>query len=90
MSLYKKKPVTIEARQFTGSNTLDIMQWLKTNNISFTVTFSNDENVAGIIIKTLEGDMLANINDYIIKGVKGEFYPCKLDIFNETYEEILK
>lgn len=40
-------------------------------------------------IKTLEGDMTANIGDYIIKGVKGEFYPCKPDIFKQTYEPVL-
>jgi hypothetical protein len=40
-------------------------------------------------IKTLEGDMTANVGDYIIKGVKGEFYPCKPDIFEQTYEPVL-
>lgn len=40
------------------------------------------------MIKTLEGDMLATAGDYIIKGVQGEFYPCKPDIFEATYEEV--
>lgn len=42
----------------------------------------------GLVIKTLEGEHLANIGDYIIRGVHGEFYPCKPDIFRETYEEV--
>ena len=42
----------------------------------------------GLVIKTLEGEHLANIDDYIIRGVHGEFYPCKPDIFRETYEEV--
>lgn len=42
----------------------------------------------GLIIRTLEGEHLANIGDYIIKGVQGEFYPCKPDIFEQTYEVI--
>jgi hypothetical protein len=42
----------------------------------------------GIIISTLEGDMIANTGDYIIKGVNGEFYPCKPDIFKKTYEPV--
>lgn len=41
-------------------------------------------------IETLEGDMIANKGDYIIEGVKGEFYPCKPDIFKETYEEVIE
>ena len=42
----------------------------------------------GLVIKTLEGEHLANIGDYIIRGVHGEFYPCKPDIFRETYEKV--
>ena len=42
-----------------------------------------------ITVHTLEGDMVANEGDYIIKGIKGEFYPCKPDIFKETYEEVI-
>ena len=49
--------------------------------------YINHERVTGgLIIKTLEGEHLASIGDYIIKGVQGEFYPCKPDIFEETYE----
>ena len=48
----------------------------------------HDKIKGGLIIKTLEGEHLASIGDYIIKGVKGEFYPCKPDIFEQTYEEL--
>ena len=52
------------------------------------VTFITDGGTK-MIIKTLEGNMAANIGDYVIKGVKGEIYPCKPDIFNMTYEQVL-
>ena len=48
----------------------------------------NKKIKGGLIIKTLEGEHLASIGDYIIKGVKGEFYPCKPDIFEQTYEQL--
>jgi hypothetical protein len=44
--------------------------------------------MTGVVIETLEGNMLANKGDYIIKGVKGEFYPCKPDIFEMSYESV--
>ena len=75
---YVKKPVTIEAIQWTGDNTHEIC------------VFVGDEiqrQRESIIIPTLEGDMTASLGDYIIKGVRGEFYPCKPDIFRETYVE---
>lgn len=84
MTLYRKKPVVIEAVQWNGSNMTEIAEFSKGSKryIEF----------AGNIcrIETLEGIMTANLGDYIIKGVKGEFYPCKPDIFKETYEEALE
>ena len=94
---YRKKPVVIEAVKWNGKNlkecnefidgkeiilktTVDIWKWDKYCNIV--------EDQSGIIIKTLEGNHLAKIGDYIIKGIKGEFYPCKPDIFELTYEEV--
>lgn len=73
---YKKKPVIIEAVQWTGENLSEIDNFV-----------SGNINIKGtsLIIHTLEGDMEASINDYIIKGVNGEFYPCKPDIFIKTY-----
>ena len=77
---YKKKPIEVEAIQFTG-------------NIEELQRFT-DELVAiaseGPMIKTLEGWMRFKEGDYIIKGIKGEFYPCRKDIFEETYERASK
>lgn len=79
---YRKKPVEIEA-----------IQYLKEENISTILDFCGDcltyneaKNEYGI--ETLEGTMTLNKYDYVIKGVKGEFYPCKPDIFELTYEKI--
>ena len=84
MSKYRKKPVVIEAEHFTDEN----------KERCFNFVFSNafpgiDE--AGrpcLKIQTLEGVMTASLGDYIIKGVSGEFYPCKPDIFAATYEPV--
>ena len=80
--LYRKKPVTIEARGLTFANVNEIADWCdgytNINDLTAEVT---------VEIPTLEGTMIAREGDYIIKGVKGEFYPCKPDIFAETYEK---
>lgn len=75
---YTKKPVIIEAVQWTGDNINEVKEFV--NNNALLNIESNEWN-----IYTLEGIMTAKLNDYIIKGVKGEFYPCKPDIFEETY-----
>ena len=76
---YRKKPVVIEAIQWIGNNLSEI-----DNFIGRTV----DNKETTLVIHTLEGDMEASIGDYIIKGVNGESYPCKPDIFDKTYEEV--
>lgn len=76
---YRKKPVVIEAVQWVGNNLSDIETFIGRS-------VKNKETT--IVIRTLEGDMEASIGDYIIKGVNGEFYPCKPDIFDKTYEEV--
>jgi hypothetical protein len=86
---FRKKPVVIDAMQWTGENLLDIIRFTGLN--SSASHFKWDEYAElvrneGLKIFTLEGKMSANIGDWIIKGVKGEFYPCKEDIFNMTYE----
>ena len=84
---FRKKPVVIEAIQLTDQNGYEIIRWAhnglppEANSIfvrSFTV----------LSIRTLEGEMFAYPGDWIIKGVKGEFYPCKPDIFDATYEKV--
>lgn len=75
---YRKKPIVIEAVQFTGDQ-------------KEIIAFTGDANIftpIGLIIHTLEGDHRAKIGDWIIKGIQGEFYPCKSDIFEQTYEEV--
>lgn len=74
---YIKRPVTIEAVQYTGDNAEEIM-----NFVNEKLIITDKE----IVIPTLEGNMIAVPSDYIIKGVAGEFYPCKEDIFHKTYE----
>ena len=86
---YKKKPVIIEAIQLLNNNS-SIEECLKfVYNVFITdddiETVKNDKHIR---IQTLEGDMKASFGDYIIKGVNGEFYPCKPDIFEKTYESI--
>lgn len=91
---YRKKPVVIEAVQWTGYRPRVMFDFLTgTEGLPMQTdgkTFEIDHNKVqgGLIIKTLEGKMLANYGDYIIKGVEGEFYPCKPDIFHKTYEEV--
>ena len=82
---YSKKPVAIEAIQLTNKNYSEIIEWLSSYNVESYTLKSID--FSGLYIKTLEGDMKANIGDYIIKGVKNEFYPCREDIFRMTYDE---
>ena len=97
---YRKKPVIVEALQWNGNNVIDIYNFLEDKNVetqyevnsegkNFYIDFSRGQCVTGdLMIKTLEGTMKADIGDYIIKGVNGEFYPCKPDIFEKTYEEV--
>lgn len=78
---YRKKPVVIEAIRWDGSNKVEIQQFM--NQYLDENTIKNT-----LIIPTLECDHIANLGDYIIKGVNGEFYPCKPDIFWKTYEQV--
>jgi len=91
---YRKKPIEIEAIQFTGENKKEVLDF-----IGYELSEDNEEGkkksrqyffdaVGKFIIITLEGDMIADAGDYIIKGVKGEFYPCKPDIFELTYDKL--
>ena len=82
---YIKKPVEVQAIQWTGDNLEEIYEFVGAENLLFRSKSLNQK--FGLYIKTIEGDMYASINDFIIKGIKGEFYPCKPDIFHETYIE---
>lgn len=91
---YRKKPIEIEAIQLAKDNIIEVMHFI---GISTSTPCEKAEDALemyvkeivpkeGLKIKTLEGTMKASIGDYIIKGVNGEFYPCKPDIFVKTYE----
>lgn len=84
MKEYVKRPVVIEAVQYTDKNREEIVQLIKNNDPIFT-TFGNT-----LKIRTLEGAMQVNPGDWIIKGIKGEFYPCKPNIFEASYDEVAK
>lgn len=89
MAKYRKKPVVIEAVQFDGSweSAKPILEWME-EALSLEATSPTwmDINGGEIYIWTLEGRMIASKGDFIIKGVKNEFYPCKPEIFEATYE----
>ena len=84
MSKYRKKPVEIEAVKFDGTD--ETAKWLLSQLKSGKI----DKACNKLYIKTLEGIMVAKIGDYIIKGVNGEFYPCKPDIFEKTYDKVVE
>ena len=91
---YRKKPVVIEAVQLDNLNAPGVVRWIGEDKAKMELE-SDTAYQAGkgppmfsVTIKTLEGDMKALPGDYIIKGVNGEFYPCKPDIFAKTYEEV--
>ena len=85
---FRKKPVVIDAMQFLGPDVRNVDgmmafdNWIVTNQGDRRCRYKGDK----LIIPTLEGDMVAEPGDWIIRGVKGELYPCKTDIFEATYE----
>lgn len=89
MAKYKKKPVVIEAFKFGVDNIPDwFMDKVSDNTVTLNYMGKLYPQEGYCEIKTLEGVMIGNVGDYIIRGVQGELYPCKSDIFNKTYEEI--
>lgn len=104
MPKFRKKPVEIEARQFIGSSAeaMSVYQWVKSSTLgSFEPMWriegrepwpesgvSIDPRDGRMIIATLEGGHWVDLGDWVIRGVNGEFYPCKPDIFEKTYEPV--
>ena len=86
MGRYRKKPVEVQACQLPGENqsASEFMAWA--DEVGFNKYTS--ERDGSMEIDTLEGSMLASPGDWVIRGVAGEFYPCKPAIFAETYEAI--
>lgn len=78
----QKKPIIVEAIEYTGDNKREIIDF--TNGLALTNTCYDH-----LTIPTLEGDHNCSVGDYVIKGVKGEFYPCKPDIFLATYDVLI-
>lgn len=99
---YRKKPVVIDAAQWTGDNTSEVIDWILATGARVArwheeiPAIEPDENGKGrdrdpehIEIDTLEGTMRAELGDWVIRGVMGEHYPCKPDIFEATYEAVV-
>ena len=108
---YRKKPVVIEAMEFTGKS-MKIIEWLEANRYPFlignalepeTLVYPDQTEIddsrpdkgiyidpanGNLMIRTLEGDMRTVPGDFIIRGVQGELYPCRSDIFAQTYEQV--
>lgn len=86
---YKKKPAVIEAIQNKGDNWREIAEWAHEGMPPEANSIIIPQPFLSLSVRTLEGNMIANLNDWIIRGVNGEFYPCKPDIFEKTYEKVL-
>ena len=84
MAKYRKKPVVIEAMQFTEESKDQCFNFVTCNRYASWDASGRPK----LTIQTLEGEMEARLGDWIIKGIKGEFYPCEPDIFELTYEEV--
>lgn len=84
---YCKKPIPIKALLWDGTNLDDVKRFV---GDFLTISYPTmDNSIVILTIHTLEGDMNVSLGSYIIKGVRGEFYPCDGEIFNETYEEVV-
>ena len=84
VSKFIKRPIVIEAIQYTGENDRELVLWSDLD----VIRSLKAEGKKQMSMWTLEGNMVANPGDWIIKGIKGEFYPCKPDIFKDTYERV--
>ena len=80
---YRKKPVVIQAVQWTGANVDDVAALA---GDAWPGEVAPNPPADSLVIATLEGEMRCEVGDWLIRGVKGEFYPCKPDIFEATYE----
>ena len=93
MSKFRKRPVVVDAIEWRGDNLREVIDFTGWHpSASNKWTWAEYEMIIvpekGLKIFTLEGSHMASVGDWIIKGVKGEFYPCKPDVFEATYEEV--
>lgn len=84
---YRKKPIVIEAIQFTGQSSINVMTNKWQRAFLEVADFDDLEEKENFFIETLEGTHCVSLYDWVIKGIVGEFYPCKPDIFEDTYEK---
>lgn len=91
---FRKKPIVIEAMQLTHETFWEVYNWISDSPVGRVCEWCWDSDIKHLIperyliIETLEGKMKSSEGDWIIQGVNGEFYPCKPDIFEKTYEEV--
>lgn len=91
MPQFRKKPIVIEARQLnTREDLYDISEWIQKERGSPIGAINGwpDDIEIFLMIYTLEGEMMASKGDWVIRGINGEFYPCKPDVFEKTYERV--
>jgi hypothetical protein len=88
MGFYQKKPVIVQATQLSPATAKDLAEWCGGQLVEELDAEDPSKKFVAINIPTLEGVMRASEGDFVIKGVKGEFYPCKADIFEDTYQKV--
>ena len=81
---YVKKPLVVEALKWNGNNRSEVFDFCSLSH----VTYEYGSSTPKLVIQTLEGPMTASVGDYIIKGIKNEFYACKPDVFKLTYDSV--
>lgn len=89
---YRKLPVVVDVIQLTRENWYECIEFIDKKGFdrgAYEGSLPGELSECSLVINTLEGKLTAKEYDYIIKGVKGEFYPCKPDIFEATYEEFI-
>ena len=87
MAIYRKKPVLIEAKKFLGTDeNVEVLREWTGQNLVWELNGVDDGSEATLIIETLNGKVRAEVGEYIVRGVQGESYPCKSDIFESTHE----
>ncbi len=84
---YRKKPIEVEAIKFDGTNCREVLEFIHPDMPK--IRLAGVEKIKlPIVIETLEGDMDVSVGDYVIRGIQGELYPCKPDIFEQTYQPL--
>lgn len=87
MRKYRKRPVELHAEQLTLANMEELREMMQKDGYKVSLhSPAPMRAVTGLVLETLEGNMVAQIGDYIIKGIQGEYYPCKPDIFEKSNE----